>query len=87
MLFVADPTVAGITVKEHFEVNVVPLAVQLTSHFYDAMFEFFFPSREDKGQSHSSEMAHMIVGTGSRHQGDAARMDMPTDTHLLHPLA
>jgi hypothetical protein len=62
--------VAGITVKEHFEVNVVPLAVQLTSHFYDSLFEFFFPSRgDDPSLSHSSEMAHMIVGAGAR-QGE-----------------
>lgn len=56
--------VAGISVKDHFEVNVVPLKVQLTQQFYGRMFEFFFPSRmvqEDGPQD--SEMAHLIVGT------------------------
>ena len=49
---------------------MVPLAVQLTSHFYDSLFEFFFPSRgDDPSLSHSSEMAHMIVGAGAR-QGE-----------------
>jgi len=39
--------VGGISVKEHFEVNVVPLAFQMTARFYDAMNKFFFPDKDD----------------------------------------
>ena len=54
MLFV----VAGISVKEHIEVNVVPLAVCLTAKFYQTMQDFFFPKAEegasgDTGPDHS----------------------------------
>ena len=41
------PPVAGISVKEHLEVNVVPLTVRLTSRFYQTMQDFFFPKAED----------------------------------------
>lgn len=63
--------VAGISVKDHFEVNVVPLKVQLTQQFYGRMFEFFFPSRvvqEDSPQD--LEMAHLIVGTQPHPSGE-----------------
>jgi hypothetical protein len=51
-------TVAGISVKEHLEVNVVPLAVCLTAKFYQTMQDFFFPKAEegasaDSGPDHS----------------------------------
>ena len=50
--------VAGISVKEHLEVNVVPLAVCLTAKFYQTMQDFFFPKVEegssgDSGPDHS----------------------------------
>ncbi len=31
--------------KEHFEVNVVPLTIQLTHRFYTAAMAFFFPGK------------------------------------------
>ena len=44
------PPVAGITVIEHLEFNVVPLAVSLTHKFYQTMQDFFFPKAEGEGQ-------------------------------------
>ena len=41
-LFVCFHLVGGISVKEHFEINVVPLAVRVTSRFYQALHDYFF---------------------------------------------
>ncbi|XP_078336664.1 protein hobbit-like [Crassostrea virginica] len=46
------PPVGGIAVKEHFEVNVVPLQIQMTYQFYKTVMGFFFPDKniETDGQ-------------------------------------
>ncbi|XP_048751983.2 protein hobbit-like isoform X2 [Ostrea edulis] len=53
------PPVGGIAVKEHFEVNVVPLQIQMTYQFYKTVMEFFFPDKniETDGQDGDSEKA------------------------------
>ncbi|KAL1132826.1 hypothetical protein AAG570_010778 [Ranatra chinensis] len=38
--------VGGIPVKEHFEINVVPLTIGLTKKFYNTMMKFCFSERE-----------------------------------------
>lgn len=40
--------VAGISVKEHLEVNVVPLSVSLTAKFYQTVQDFFFPKADER---------------------------------------
>ncbi|XP_017781578.1 PREDICTED: protein KIAA0100 [Nicrophorus vespilloides] len=40
------PPVGGISVKEHFEINVVPLTIGLTKKFYNMMLKFCFPERD-----------------------------------------
>lgn len=37
--------VGGISVKRHFEVNVAPLTIQLTTRFYTTVMSFFFPGK------------------------------------------
>ncbi|XP_043282717.1 protein KIAA0100 isoform X2 [Venturia canescens] len=41
--------VAGISVKEHFEINVVPLTIGLTKKFFNTMLKFCFPERDPDG--------------------------------------
>ncbi|CAG5089025.1 Similar to KIAA0100: Protein KIAA0100 (Homo sapiens) [Cotesia congregata] len=38
--------VAGISVKEHFEINVAPLTIGLTKKFFNTMLKFCFPERD-----------------------------------------
>lgn len=40
------PPVGGISVKEHFEINMVPLTIGLTKKFYNTMMKFSFPERD-----------------------------------------
>ena len=40
--------VGGISIKQHLEVNVVPLVFQLTARFHAAMMSFFFPDKHDE---------------------------------------
>ncbi|XP_062591853.1 protein hobbit-like [Saccostrea cucullata] len=53
------PPVGGIAVKEHFEVNVVPLQIQMTYQFYKTVMEFFFPDKniETEGPDGETEKA------------------------------
>ncbi|KAL8564429.1 hypothetical protein ACOMHN_057451 [Nucella lapillus] len=39
------PPVGGIPVKEHFEVNVAPIQIQMTYQLYKAVMHFFFPDK------------------------------------------
>ncbi|XP_058120058.1 protein hobbit [Anopheles ziemanni] len=41
------PPVGGISVKEHFEINVVPITIQISKKFYNTMLKFCFPDRDE----------------------------------------
>jgi len=49
------PPQNGIPVKEHFEINVIPITLGITEKFYQNMFNFFFGGdMERKNQSNNS---------------------------------
>merc|ERR1719158_619022 len=37
--------VGGISVRDHFEINIAPLTIGITAHFYKKMMNFFFPEQ------------------------------------------
>lgn len=59
------PPVGGISIKEHFEVNVVPLTIQLTHQFFHRMMGFFFPGRNvEEEEVGDEEDKSKLVTTG-----------------------
>ncbi|KAI1295879.1 Uncharacterized protein HDE_05272 [Halotydeus destructor] len=60
--------VAGISVKEHFEVNVIPLTIGMTHAFFKKMVSFFFPGPEVTAQEK----------TGRRRRGHKKTTDNET---------
>uniref|UniRef100_W5MG12 Bridge-like lipid transfer protein family member 2 n=1 Tax=Lepisosteus oculatus TaxID=7918 RepID=W5MG12_LEPOC len=60
------PPVGGISVKEHFEVNVVPLTIQLMYQFFKRMMGFFFPGRNvEEEEVGDEEDKSRLVTTGT----------------------
>jgi len=37
--------VGGLIVRDHFEINIAPLTIAITAHFYKKMMNFFFPEQ------------------------------------------
>lgn len=56
------PPVGGISVKEHFEINVVPITLAITRKFYSTMLKFCFPDRDT---SETEALDEMDDGTAS----------------------
>jgi hypothetical protein len=54
-------TVGGIAVKEHFEVNVVPLQIQMTYQFYKTVMGFFFPDKNIETDSQGEQMTTVTL--------------------------
>jgi len=40
--------VGGISVRDHFEINIAPLTINITAHFYKKMMNFAFPEKDEE---------------------------------------
>ncbi|CAB3221326.1 unnamed protein product, partial [Arctia plantaginis] len=70
------PPVGGIAVKEHFEVNIVPIRIGLTKKFFNTMLKFCFPERDpdsiedgeedNEGTLKAGASSSSLVSTGSK---------------------
>lgn len=63
--------VAGIPVKEHLEINVIPFTIEVTLQFFQKMVKFFFPEKdsakdEKSKRSLDSSGEHQISRFGSK---------------------
>uniref|UniRef100_A0A6G1S903 UPF0378 protein KIAA0100 n=1 Tax=Aceria tosichella TaxID=561515 RepID=A0A6G1S903_9ACAR len=77
--------VAGIPVKEHLEINVVPFTIEVTLQFFQKMVKFFFPEREavkeakrTGGLDLSGE--HQFTRFGSKKRKDVSSLTDPEDS-------
>ena len=50
--------------KEHLEVNIVPLTVSLTSRFFQTMQDFFFPKAEEATDMAEPDHSHLFGPAG-----------------------
>ena len=53
-------SVGGISIKEHFEVNVAPLKLQLTRKFAKTVKKYFFPQRSKEKEATVSGSSALI---------------------------
>lgn len=82
--------VAGIPVKEHLEVNVVPLTLEVTLQFFQKMVKFFFPEKESakedklkRGLDLSGE--HQITRFGSKRRNkDKSTSSNTSSVHSMN---
>lgn len=62
--------VAGIPVKEHLEINVIPFTIEVTLQFFQKMVKFFFPERETTKESKKGGLdlsgEHQLARFGSK---------------------
>ncbi|XP_064647364.1 protein hobbit-like isoform X2 [Lineus longissimus] len=75
------PPVGGISVKEHVEVNVVPLTIQMTNQFFRTLMKFFFPGRnvEAEDEKHDEQASGKSKKKEDSKSGFKAYVPLDTD--------
>ena len=71
--------VGGISVKDHFEINVVPLTIGITQSFFKKIMAFCFPDRE--AAAASAEAAAAVAPTRKKKKNKHKQ----AKSELLHP--
>ncbi|KAM4700309.1 bridge-like lipid transfer protein family member 2 isoform 2-T2 [Discoglossus pictus] len=79
------PPVGGISIKEHFEVNVVPLTIQITHQFFHRMMGFFFPGRSVEEEEVGDEEDKSKLVTTGMPVGKPRQLIVADDTVSLGP--
>ncbi|XP_055909617.1 protein hobbit [Eupeodes corollae] len=62
------PPVGGISVKEHFEINVAPITIAITKKFYSTMLKFCFPDRDASETETVDDIEENSSGSSSSSQ-------------------
>ena len=59
--------VGGISVRDHFEINIAPLTIGITAHFYKKMMNFFFPEQieEEEADRKQRKKAKKLKGANT----------------------
>mgnify|MGYP003729610511 CR=1 FL=1 len=82
--------VAGIPVKEHLEVNVVPFTIEVTLQFFQKMVKFFFPEKDTvkedkskKGFESSGEYQISRFGSKRRNKDKTHNVETSSATSTI----
>jgi hypothetical protein len=70
-----SPPVGGISIKEHFEVNVIPLTIELTSAFVKEMLRFFFPEKYEVPMESADTGSATVQGAASQRNRRKGKQD------------
>lgn len=73
--------VAGIGIKEHFEVNVCPLSVNITHRLYNKIMVFFFPQRAHEYESDVTDVDLLYKG-GMSLDPDSLKYRLSNHQHI-----
>ncbi|CAH1405429.1 unnamed protein product [Nezara viridula] len=72
--------VGGISVKEHFEINLVPLTIGLTKKFFNKMLKFCFPERDtEEGEPDDNSSVEGGKKGKIHHKGKEASFYVPIE--------
>ncbi|CAH0380913.1 unnamed protein product [Bemisia tabaci] len=78
--------VGGISVKEHFEINVVPLTIGLTKKFFNTMLKFCFPEKDPENIENDVPETDIDSGTNKKIKGTTNTNKKGKDSNFYVPI-